>query len=178
MTAAIPLALFAAGVGIQGIATAGAAEAQRRGGEIQIQQLRNQQLQQQIALADRSKQRTRASIEATASTVASAAARGVSSASTTLSAINERNFGRFKEDERADKLNERFQESKIQTQIGATRAREQSAIFGAWSQFGTSLLKEVPFSSFLNFYGQSRSGLGPGGQPGGTFFPGGFGGRL
>jgi len=180
MTAvAAELAIFAVSAGIQGAATESATEAQRRGADLQIQQLRNQQLQQQIALADRSKQRTRASIESTSAQVANAAARGVPAASTTLAAINERGFGQFKEDERADKLNERFRKSNIQAQIAATRAREQSAIFGAWSQFGTNLLQEIPFDSFLSFYGGSAKTIGSSaGASSGSFFPKGSGGLF
>ncbi len=136
-------ALEVASLVVGGVATAGSLFEQQQAEQAQIGQFRLQQTQLRIAETTRSSARIDRLQSVFGSQLAQEVARGISPASGSFKAIQQKSFNAFEDDQRADALNLSFKENALNSQIDATRSAFIGHVFGEVSNFALSSFNQL-----------------------------------
>jgi hypothetical protein len=131
------IATIGAGVGLKTYAANEANDAR-------IQALKTREQQESIAGKEKSLQRTSQLMKIISTQEAQAGARGVSVSSPSFQAIGEESFNQWAQDERTDAMNTEMSREAYQGEIHGLRTANTMNIFGAVTDFGSSVL--TPFA--------------------------------
>lgn len=123
--------------------TAESISARNQAAAAQEQQFRLQQTQVRLATTEREKARADRLQRIFGTQLAQEAARGISPASPSFKAIQQKSFNAFENDNKADALNLSFKENALSSQIDATRSAARAAEFGSIANFALSSFNQL-----------------------------------